>query len=172
MAKKHRPKQTKKINDLDNHNGVITHLDPDILGWGVKWPLEGITMNKARGNDEIPVELFQILKDNAVKVLHSICQRIWKTQQCQQDLKRSVFIPIPKKGNAKECSYPEEIVKHLNKTSLRKVSTKQLKEYIQSIQRRQWQPTPVFSPGKSQGQRSLVGCCLWGRTESDTTDAA
>ena len=80
----------------DNHHGVITHLEPDILEWEVKWALRNITMNKASGADGIPVELFQILKDDAVKVLHSICQQIWKTQQWPQDWKRSVFIPIPK----------------------------------------------------------------------------
>ena len=83
---------------------MITHLEPDILECKVKWALESITMNKASGGDGIPVELFQILKDDAVKVLHSICQQIWKTQQWPQDWKRSVFIPISKKGNAKECS--------------------------------------------------------------------
>ena len=83
---------------------MITDLEPDILECEVKWALEGITMNKAIGGDGIPVELFQILKDDAVKVLHSICQQIWKTQQWPQDTKRSVFIPIAKKGNAKECS--------------------------------------------------------------------
>ena len=83
---------------------MITHLEPDILEWEVKWALGIITMNKTSGGDEIPVELFQILKDDAVKVLHSICQQIWKTQQWPQDCKRSVFIPVPKKGNAKECS--------------------------------------------------------------------
>ena len=92
----------KDLNDPDNHDGVITHLEPDILECEVKWALGSITMNKASGGDGIPVELFQILKDDAVKVLHSICQQIWKTQQCPQDWKRSVFIPIPKKGNAKE----------------------------------------------------------------------
>ena len=81
-----------------------THLEPDILECEVKWALESITMNKASGGDGIPIKLFQILKDDAVKVLHSICQQIWKTQQWLQDWKRSVFIPIPKKGNAKECS--------------------------------------------------------------------
>ena len=90
--------------ELDNHNGVITHLEPDILECEVQWALESITTNKASGGDEIPVELFQILKDDAVKVLHSICQQIWKTQQGPQDWKRAVFIPIPKKGNVKECS--------------------------------------------------------------------
>ena len=83
---------------------MITHLEPDILECEVKWALGSITMNKASGGDGIPVELFQILKDDAVKVLHSICQQIWKTQQWPQDWKRSVFILIPKKGNAKECS--------------------------------------------------------------------
>ena len=89
--------------DPDNHDGVITHLEPDILECEVKWTLGSITMNKASGGDGIPVELFQILKDDAVKVLHSICQQIWKTQQWPQDWKRSVFIPIPKKGNAKNA---------------------------------------------------------------------
>ena len=93
----------KDLHDLDNHDGVITHLDPDIVECEVKWALGTITMSKASGNDVIPVELFQILKDDAdaVKVLHSICQQIWKTQQWPQDWKRSVFIPIPKKVNAK-----------------------------------------------------------------------
>ena len=99
-----------KLHDTDNHDGVITHLEPDILECEVKWALESITMNKASGGDGIPVELFQILKDDAVKVLHSICQQIWKTQQWPQDWKRSVFIPIPKKGNAKECSNYRTIV--------------------------------------------------------------
>ena len=94
----------KGLNDPDNHDGVVTHLEPDILECGVKWALGSIIMNKASGGDGIPVELFQILKDDAVKVLHSICQHIWKTQQWPQDGKKSVFIPIPKKGNAKECS--------------------------------------------------------------------
>ena len=94
----------KDLHDQDNHNGVITHLEPDIPDWEVKWALESITMNKASGGDGIPVELFQILKDNAVKGPYSICQQIWKTQQWPQDWKRSVFILIPKKGNVKECS--------------------------------------------------------------------
>ena len=96
----HRRTIQKDLHDPDNHDGVITHLEPDILECQVKWALRSITMNKASGGDGIPVELFQILKDDAVKVLHSICQQIWKTQ----DWKRSVFIPIPKKGNAKEYS--------------------------------------------------------------------
>ena len=94
----------KKFHDPDNHDVVITHLEPDILECEVKWTLESITTNKAHGGEGIPVGLFQILKDDTVKVLHSICQQIWKTQQWPQDWKRSVFIPIPKKGNAKECS--------------------------------------------------------------------
>ena len=92
----------KDLQDPDNHNGVITHQEPDILEFKVKQTLGSITMNKANGGDGIPVELFQILKDDAVKVLQSICQQIWKTQQWPQDWKRSVFIPAPKKGNAKE----------------------------------------------------------------------
>ena len=92
------------LNDPGNHDGVITHLEPDILECEVKWALGSITTNKGSGGDGIPAELFQILKDNAVKVLYSICQQVGKTQQCPQDWKRSVFIPIPKKGNAKECS--------------------------------------------------------------------
>ena len=93
----------KDLHDPDNHNGVITHLEPDILECKVKGALGSITTNKASGGNGIPFELFQILKDNAVKMLHSVCQQIWKTQQWPQDRKRSVFIPIPKKGNAKEC---------------------------------------------------------------------
>ena len=94
----------KYLHDPDNHNGVITILEPDILECEVKWALENITTSKAIGSDGIPGELFQILKDDAVKVLHSVCQQICKTRQWPQDWKRSVFIPIPKKGNAKECS--------------------------------------------------------------------
>ena len=94
----------KDLHDPDNHDGVITLLDLDILECEVEWALESITMNKASGGDAISVELFQILKDAAVKVLHSICWQVWKTQQWPQDWKRSVFIPIPKEGNAKDCS--------------------------------------------------------------------
>ena len=92
----------KDLHDPDTHDGVITHLEPDILKCEIKWALGSITMNKA--SDGIPVELFQILKGDAVKVLHSICQQIWKTQQWLQDWKRSISIPVPKKGNAKKCS--------------------------------------------------------------------
>ena len=94
----------KDLHDPDYHDGVITHLEPDILECEVKWDLRSMTKNKASGGDGVPVDLFQILKDDAVKVLHSICQQIRKIEQWPQDWKRSVFIPIPKKGNAKECS--------------------------------------------------------------------
>ena len=97
-------------HDPDNHDGVITHLEPDILECEVKWALGSVTTNSASEGDGIPVELFQILKDDVVKVLHSICQQIWKTQQWSQDWKRSVFIPIPKKSNVKECSNYRTIV--------------------------------------------------------------
>ena len=100
----HRKTIQKDLIDLGNHDGVITHLEPDILEGEVKWAFRSITTNKAGGGDGIPVELFQILKDEAVKVLHSICPKIWKTQRWPQDWKRSVFTPIPKKDNAKECS--------------------------------------------------------------------
>ena len=104
MTRIHRRTVQKRSSQPNNHDGVITHLEPDILEYEVKWALGSITMNKASGGDGIPVELFQILKDNVVKVLYSICQQIWKTQQWPQDWKRSVLILIPKKGNAKECS--------------------------------------------------------------------
>ena len=104
MARIHSRTIQKDLKDPDNHCGVITHLDPDILEYEVKWALGSITMNKASGGDGIPAELLQLLRDDAVKVLHSIYQQIWKTQQWPQGWKRSVFIPIPKKGNAKECS--------------------------------------------------------------------
>ena len=109
-----------ELHDQDNHNGVITHLEPDILECEVKWALESITTNKANGGDGIPVELFQILKGGAVKVLHSICQQIWKTQQWPQDWKRSVFMPIPKKNNGKEYSsyHTTALISHANKVML------------------------------------------------------
>ena len=94
----------KDLNDPDNHDIVITHLEPDILECKIKWALQSTTMNKASEGDGIPAELYQILKDDVLKLLHSICQQIWKTQQWPQDWKMSVFVPIPKKSNAKECS--------------------------------------------------------------------
>ena len=121
----------KDLHDPDNHNGVITHLEPDILEWEVKWALGSITTNKASGGDGIPVELFQIIKDDAVKVLHSICQQLWKTQQLPQDSKRSVFIPIPKKGNAKECSnyHTIALISHASKVML-KILQARLQQYM------------------------------------------
>ena len=121
MARIHGRTAQKDLHDPDNHDDVITNLEPDILECEVKWALESITKNKASGGDGIPVELFQILKDNAVKVLHSICQQIWKTQQWPQDWKRSVFIPILKKGNAKECSNYRTIalISHASKVMLK-----------------------------------------------------
>ena len=111
----------KHLRDQDNHDGVITHLEPDILECEVKWALESITTNKASGGDGFPVELFQILKDDAMKELHSICKQIWKTQQWPQDWKSSVFIPIPKKGNAKECSnyHTIALISHASKVMLK-----------------------------------------------------
>ena len=121
----------KDLHDPDNHDGVITHLQPDILECEVKRALESITMNKASGRDGIPVELFQILKDDAVKVQHSICQQIWKTQQWPQDWKRSVFIPISKKGNAKKCSNYRTIalISHASKVML-KILQARLQQYM------------------------------------------
>ena len=110
----------KELNDPNNHNGVISHQEPDILECEVKSALGSITMNKASGSDGIPGELFQILRDDAVTVLHPICQQIRKTQQCPQDSKRSVFIPIPKKGNRKECSnyHTIALISHTGKVML------------------------------------------------------
>ena len=121
----------KDLHDPDNHNGVITHLEPDIVECEVKWAFGSITVNKASGSDRIPVELFQILKDDAVKVCHSICQQIWKCQQWPQDWKKSVFIPIPKKGNAKECSNYHTIafISHASKVML-KILQARLQQYM------------------------------------------
>ena len=121
----------KDLHDPDNHDGVITHLEPDILECEVKWALESITTNKASGGDGIPVELFQILKDDAVQVLHSICQQIWKAQQWPQDWKRSVFFPIAKKGNAKECSNYRTIalISHTSKEMF-KILQARLQQYV------------------------------------------
>ena len=112
MSRIHRKTIPKKkiLHDPDNHGSAITHLEPDILECEVKWALGSITMNKASGDEEIPAELFQILRDSAVKVLHSICQQIWKTKQWPQDWKTLDFFPISKKSNAKECSNYHKIV--------------------------------------------------------------
>ena len=119
----------KDLHDLDNHNGVITHLQTDILEYEVKWAFRSITTNKASG-DGIPAELIQILNDAVKKVLHS-CQQIWKTQQCPQDWKRSVFIPIPKKGNAQECSNycTVTFISYASKVILKIIQTK-LQQYV------------------------------------------
>ena len=116
----------KDLHDPDNHDDVITHLEPDILESEVKWASGGITMNKASGGDGSLVELFQILKDDAVKVLHSICQQIWNTQQWPQDWKGSLFIPIPMKGSAKECSNYKTVIliSHTSKVMLKILQTR------------------------------------------------
>ena len=121
----------KDLYDPDNHNGVITDLEPDILECEVKWALGSITTNKASGGDGIPVERFQILRDDAVKVLHSICQQIWKTQQWPQDWKKSVYIPIPKKGNAKQCSsyHTVVLISHASKVMV-KILQARLQQYV------------------------------------------
>ena len=121
----------KDLHDPDNHSGLIISLEPDILECEVKGALGSITMNKASGGDGIPVELFQILKDNSVKMLHSICQQIWKTQQWPQNWKRSVSIQIPKKGNAKECSNYRTIalISHASKEML-KILQARLQQYV------------------------------------------
>ena len=121
----------KDLNDPDNHDGVITHLKPDILECEVKWTLESITTNKAGGGGGIPTELFQILKDDAMKVLHLICQQIWKTQQWPQEWKRSLFIPFAKKGNAKQCSnyHTIALILHTSKVMLKLLQAR-LQQYM------------------------------------------
>ena len=147
----------KDLHDPDNHNGVITHtyLEPDILECEVKGALGSITTNKASGGDGIPVELFQILKN--VKVLHSICQQTWKTQQWPQDWKRSVFIPIPKKGNAKECSNSRTIalISHASKVML-KILQARLQQYVNH-------ELPDIQAGfrKGRGTRDQIANIRW-----------
>ena len=121
----------KDLHDPDNHNGMITRLEPNILEGEVKWALGSITTNKASGGDGIPAELFQILKDDAMKVVHSICQQIWKTQKWPQDWKRSFFITITKKGNAKECSnyHTIALISHSSKVML-KILQARLQQYV------------------------------------------
>ena len=137
---------------------MITDLEPDILECEVKWALESITMNKVSGGDGIPVELFQILKDNAVKVLHSICQQIWKTQQWPQDWEWSVFIPIPKKGNAKECSNYHRTIALISHTS--KVMLKILQARLQQYVNRE---LPDVQAGfrKGRGTRDQIANIRW-----------
>ena len=147
----------KDLHDPDNHDNVITNLEPDILESEIKWALESITMNKASGGDGIPVELFQILKDDAMKVLHSIYQQIWKTQQQPQDWKRSVFIPIPNKGNAKECSnyHTIALISHVSKVML-KVLQARLQQYLN-------QELPDVQAGfrKGRGTRDQIAKVRW-----------
>ena len=147
----------KYLHNPDNHDGVITHLEPDILECEVRWALESITTNKARGGDGIPVELFQILKDDAMKVLHSICQQIWKTQQWPQNWKRSVFISVPRKGNGKECSNycTIEIISHTNKVML-KILQARLQQYVN-------RELPDVQAGfrKGRGTRDQIANICW-----------
>ena len=147
----------KDLHNPDNHNGVITHLEPDILECEVKWALESITTNKASGCDRIPVELFHIQKDDAVKVLYSIRQQIWKTQQWPQDWKRSVFIPTPKKGNAKECSNycTVALISHASKVIL-KILQARLQQYVN-------RERPDVQAGftKGRGTRDQIANIRW-----------
>ena len=147
----------KDLHDPDNHDGVIIHLEPAVLECEVKWALGSITMNKASGGDGIPAELFQIPKDNAVKVPHSICWQIWKPQQWTQDWKKSVFTPIPKKGNTKECSNYFTIA-HISHTS--KVMLKILQAKLQQYMN---QELPDVQAGfrKGRGTRDQIANICW-----------
>ena len=145
------------LHDADNHDGVITHLEPDILGCKVNCDLESIITNKASGGDGIPAELFQVLNDDAVKVLHSTCQQIWKSQQWSQDWKRSVFIPISKKGNAKECSnyHTIALISHASKVML-KILQVSLQQYVN-------RELPNVQAGfrKGRGTRDQIANIRW-----------
>ena len=147
----------KDLHDPNKHDGMITNLEPDILEWEVKWALGSIIMNKASGGDGMPVELFQTLKDDVVKVLHSICQPIWKTQQWPQDWKRSVFIPIPKKGNAKEYSSycTIALISHTSKVML-KILQARLQQYVN-------RELPDVQAGfrKANGTRDQISIIHW-----------
>ena len=147
----------KDLHDSDNHDGMITRLEPDILECKVKWALGNITMNKASGGDRIPDELFQILKDDAVEVLHSVCQQIWKTQQWPQDWKRSVFILIPEKGNDKECSNycTVALISHAGKVML-KILQARLQQYMNH-------GLPAVQAGfrKDRGARDQIANICW-----------
>ena len=159
MARIHRKTVQKNLHDPDNHDGVTTHthLEPYILECEVKGALGSITMNKASGGDGIPVELFQILKDDAVKVLHSIFQQIWKTQQCPHDWKRSVFIPVPKKGNAKECSnyHTIALISLVNKVML-KILQATLQQYMNHER-----PDVQAGFRKGRGTRDQIANICW-----------
>ena len=155
---------------------MITHLEPDILECEVKWALGSITTNKASRGDGIPVELFQILKDDAMKVLHSIFQQIWKTHQWPQNWKRSVFIPIPKKARTTaQLHISHKLVPIIGGLDGKSIcihcGRPRFNSWIGKIPwRRKWQPTPVLLPGKSHAWRSLVGYSPWGCKELDTTE--
>ena len=147
----------KDLHDPDNHDDVVIHLEPAILECEVKWALGSITTNKASGGDGIPGELFQILKDDAVKVLHTICQQIWKTHQWPQDWKRSVFIPIPKKGNAKECSNycTIALISHTSNVTL-KILQARLQQYVN------WElPDVQVGFRKGRGTRDQIANICW-----------
>ena len=147
----------KDLHDPDDHDGVIIHLEPDILECEVKWAIGSISTNKASGVDGIPLELFQILKDDAVKVLHSIWQQIWETQQWPQDWKRSVFIPIPKKGNTKECSNycTIALISHASKVML-KILQARLQQYVNCEL-----PDVQAGSRKGKGTRDQVANIPW-----------
>ena len=157
MARIHRRTEQKRTSYQDNHDGVITHLEPDFLECEVKWALESTTTNKASGGDGTSVELFQILKDDAVKVLHSIYQQIWKPQQWPQDWQRSVFILIPKKGNAKECSNycTIALISHASKVML-KILQARLQQYVNC-------ELPDVQTGfrKGRGTRDQIANICW-----------
>ena len=157
MARIQRKLYKTDLHNTDNHDGVITHLEPDILECEVKWALGSITTNKASGGDGIPVELFQVLKDHAVRVLYTISQQIWKTQQWPQDWKGSVFIPIPKKGNAKEClNYCTiALISHASKVML-KILQARLQQYMNF-------EIPDVQAGfrKVRGTRDQIANILW-----------
>ena len=172
MARIHRRTIQKDLIYPDNHNGVIAHLEPDILEYEVKWALGNTTMNKASGGDGIPVELFQILKDDAIKMLHSICQQIWKILQWPQGWKWSVFIPIPKKGNAKKCSHYCTIahISHASKVML-KILKARLQQYVN-------QQLPDVKAGlrKERGTRDQIANIHWiiekGNSRKTSTSAS
>ena len=147
----------KELHDPDNHDGMITHLEPDTLECEVKWDLGCITMNKTSGGDGSPVELFQILKDDAEKVLHSICQQIWKIQQWPQDWQRSVFIPVPKKDNAKESSnyHTIALISHTSKMML-KILQARLQQYMNREH-----PDVQVGFRKGSGTRDLIAKICW-----------
>ena len=157
MARIHRRTVKTYLHDPDNHDGVIAHLEPDILEYEVKWALGSITMNKASGGDGIPVEVFQFLKDDAVKVLHSICQQIWNTRQWPWDWKRSVFILIPKKGNAKKCSnyHTIALISHASKVMLNILQAR-LQQYMN-------RELPDVQAGfrKCRGTRDQIANICW-----------